>query len=150
VVRAGPSFGTQREFARAEIVEIIRAFPDSAPILGPMFLENSDWPGADEAAEQLKAMTAPQQQDPQQSQQMQAMMQQAQEQMAQLAQENEALKQQAAIKAQELQIRAFEAETKRLEVQAKAQNDALGHQVDAASAAMQARQSNPFTMEGTL
>jgi hypothetical protein len=150
VVRAGPSFGTQREFARAEIVEIIRAFPDSAPILGPMFLENSDWPGADEAAEQLKAMTAPQQQDPQQSQQMQAMMQQAQEQMAQLAQENEALKQQAAAKAKELDIRAFEAVTKRLEVQAKAQNDALGHQVDAASAALQARQSNPFTMDGTL
>ena len=72
-----------------------------------------------------------------------------QQQMQQLAGENNELKQQAALKAQELQIKAFEAETRRLEVQARAQNDAMGHQVDAAAAAMQARESNPFTMEGT-
>lgn len=53
-VKAGPSFGTRREEAREEIVEIIRNVPESAPILGPMYLRNSDWPGAEEAADKLE------------------------------------------------------------------------------------------------
>jgi len=152
VVKAGPSFGTQREYAQAEIVEIIRAFPDSAPILGPMYLENSDWPGATEAAEQLKALAAgqmggeqPQGSDPQLMAQMQQMAQQLQA----LAQENEALKRGEMLKAEELRIKGFEAETRRFEAQAKAENDALDRQSRNAEALMQASMSNPYAMEGT-
>jgi len=152
VVKAGPSFGTQREYAQAEIVEIIRAFPDSAPILGPMYLENSDWPGATEAAEQLKALAAgqmggeqPQGPDPQLMAQMQQMAQQLQA----LAQENEALKRGEMLKAEELRIKGFEAETRRFEAQAKAENDALDRQSRNAEALIQARMSNPYAMEGT-
>jgi hypothetical protein len=154
VVKAGPAYGTQREYARAEMAQIISQMGESAArVIAPLYLRNSDWPGADEIADKLEAAEAAEGQQGQQEQPdmaMQAMMQQMQQQMQQLAGENNELKQQAALKAQELQIKAFEAETRRLEVQARAQNDAMGHQVDAASAAMQARQSNPFTMEGTL
>ena len=150
VVKAGPSFGTQREYAQAEIVEIIRAFPDSAPILGPMYLENSDWPGATEAAEQLKAMTqGGEQADPQQAAQMQQALGQMQQQMQQLAQENAALKAQEALKAEELRVKAYEAETRRFEAQAKAENDALDRQAGMVRDAAQAQQSNPYAMEGT-
>ena len=151
VVKAGPSFGTQREYAQAEIVEIIRAFPDSAPILGPMYLENSDWPGATEAAEQLKAMVGqPEQGNPEQAAQMQQAVAQMQQQMQQLAQENAELKQQAALKAEELRIKGFEAETKRFEVQAKAENDRFATEAGIVQSAAQAReQSNPYAMEGT-
>ena len=54
VVKAGPSYSSLREETRAELVEIIRSVPESASILGPMYLRHSDWPGADEAADKLE------------------------------------------------------------------------------------------------
>lgn len=116
VVKAGPSFGTQREEARAEIVEVVRSYPAAAPVLGPMYLRNSDWPGAEEAADKLEAMSAPAQGDPkaqQVMQQMQGMIQQGQQRLAELEAENKALKDANGIK-------MFEAETKRMEAQIKA------------------------------
>lgn len=57
VVKAGPNYTTLREETRSEIVEIIRAFPAAAPVLGPMYLRHCDWPGADEAAEKLEKLS---------------------------------------------------------------------------------------------
>lgn len=74
-VKAGPSFGTRREEAREEIVEIIRNVPDSATILGPMYLRNSDWPGAEEAAAKLESGAEGAQVPPEVMQQMQEMQQ---------------------------------------------------------------------------
>jgi P-type E1-E2 ATPase len=41
---------------RAEIVEVIRNWPEAGPVLGPLYLRNSDWPGADEAADKLEKL----------------------------------------------------------------------------------------------
>ncbi len=126
VVKAGPSFGTQREEARAEIVEVIRAYPNAAPILGPMYLRNSDWPGADDAADKLEAMTNPPPQQglppelQQQIGQMQQAMQAGQARLQELETENAALKQQYLLKNRELDIKQQEADTKAAEVKAKA------------------------------
>lgn len=123
VVKAGPSFGTQREEARAEIVEVVRAYPDAAPVLGPMYLRNSDWPGADDAADKLEAMSgAPQDNGAQ------AQLAQMQQQMMQLELENRALK-------EANQIKAFEAETKRMEAQVKAQEVSMKGQLALVEAA---------------
>lgn len=125
VVKAGPAFGTQREAAREEMVDIIRAFPASAPVLGPMYLRNSDWPGADDAADKMEAMTAPPQQQglppelQQQMGQMQQAMQAGQQRLNELEQENAALKQQWALKNRELDIKETEAQTKAHEVKVK-------------------------------
>jgi len=124
VVKAGPSFGTQREETRAELVEVIRAFPAAAPVLGPMYLRNSDWPGADEAADKLESMSAPQQGVPpeqvqQQMGQMQQALQAGQQKLQELMAENEALKQQWALKNRELDIKEQEAATKAHEVKVK-------------------------------
>lgn len=128
VVKSGPSFGTQREEARAELAEIIRANPASAPILGPMYLRNSDWPGADEAADKLEA-AAQGGVDPKQVQQqmgqMQGALQQAQQKLAELEMQNRELKAANDLKAFELQIKKQEADTKAYEVQAKAQTDMI-------------------------
>lgn len=113
VVKAGPSYASQREFAQAEIVEIIRAVPESASILGPMYLENSDWPGAKEAAEQMKAMAQGPQADPEAQKQMQAMSQALQ----QLQQENQQLKMDQTVKQAELTIKAKDSEIKEFEAQ---------------------------------
>lgn len=56
IVKTGPNYSTLREQTRSEIVEIIRAFPAAATILGPMYLKHCDWPGADDAAEKLEQM----------------------------------------------------------------------------------------------
>jgi hypothetical protein len=57
-VTSGPSFTTRREEAAFQMTEMIRALPASAPILGKHLAKNLDWPGADEIAEELEAMSA--------------------------------------------------------------------------------------------
>jgi hypothetical protein len=59
-VDTGPSFTTRREEAAAQITELIRAFPQAAPVLGDLLAKNLDWPGAEEIAERLKALLPPQ------------------------------------------------------------------------------------------
>lgn len=116
VVKSGPAFGTQREAARAEIVEIIRAVPDSARVLGPMYLRNSDWPGADKAADELEGGA-----QGGQNQQAQAMAQQMQQKIAELETQNRELQNQYALKQQELAIKNKEADIKAQEVSLKGQ-----------------------------
>jgi hypothetical protein len=54
VVKSGPSYTTLREQTREELIEIIRSVPESAQVLGPMYLRQCDWPGADEAADKIE------------------------------------------------------------------------------------------------
>jgi hypothetical protein len=55
-VEAGPSFTTRREEAANQMIELIRAFPAAAPVLGDQLAKNLDWPGADVIAQRLQAM----------------------------------------------------------------------------------------------
>lgn len=55
-VKAGPSFTTRREEAAVQMTEMIRAFPQSAIVVGPELAKNLDWPGADKIAERLEQM----------------------------------------------------------------------------------------------
>lgn len=57
-VTTGPSFTTRREEAAYQMTEMIRALPATAPILGKHLAKNLDWPGADEIADELDAMSA--------------------------------------------------------------------------------------------
>jgi hypothetical protein len=59
-VEAGPSFTTRREEAANQMIELIRAFPEAAPVLGDLLAKNLDWPGADEIAQRLKVLLPPQ------------------------------------------------------------------------------------------
>jgi hypothetical protein len=128
-VAAGPSFTSQREEAANQMLELIRIYPDAAPLIGDLLAKNLDWPGADEVAKRLQSMLPPQAQgaDPQlqaaqaQLQAAQAQAQAAQAQAASLSQaltaaegEIAALQQDRSNAARKLQIDAFEAETNRL------------------------------------
>lgn len=102
-VSTGPSFTTKREEAASQMIELIRAYPAAAPIIGDLLAKNLDWPGADEIAERLKRMLDMQtgQQQPQgPSPADQAKMQ---------------------IEGGKLQVQQFEAETDRMKVQVDAQ-----------------------------
>lgn len=100
-VKTGPSFTTRREEAAAQMTELIRAFPDAAPIVGPELAKNLDWPGADKIAEKMEA--AQQAGDPQQ---VQKQMQEMGGQLQKLQQENQKLKQDKSDKILEIQTEA--------------------------------------------
>jgi Phage P22-like portal protein len=114
-VRSGPSFTSRREEAASQMIELIRAHPAVAPVIGDLLARNLDWPGADEIAERLKALLPPQAQGA--APQAEA----AKAQLAQLAQaltaakaQIEALKSDRAHEARKLEIEAFEAQTNRM------------------------------------
>lgn len=106
-VKSGPSYTTMREQTREELVSIIQAQPESAAILGPMYLRNCDWPGADEAADKIEQGGVPPE--------VQAEMEQMRQQLA----ENDVKAQELAIKSQELELKAYEAETDRIRAEAE-------------------------------
>ena len=115
-VRSGPSFTSRREEAATQMIELIRAYPAAAPVVGDLLARNLDWPGADEIAGRLAALVPPQ------AKSAAPEVEAAKAQMGQLAQalaaakaEIGALKQDRAHEARKLEIAAFEAETKRMQ-----------------------------------
>ena len=114
-VRSGPSFTSRREEAATQMIELIRAYPAAAPVVGDLLARNLDWPGADEIAGRLAALVPPAAKGA--APEVEA----AKAQMGQLAQalaaakaEIGALKQDRAHEARKLEIAAFEAETNRM------------------------------------
>jgi len=108
-VDVGPSFTTRREEAATQMMELLRAFPAAAPVIGDLLAKNLDWPGADEIADRLKAMLAQQQgggeqQGPDPEVQIEAMKAQADAQMD----------------AEKLRLDWYKAETDRMKVAADA------------------------------
>ena len=58
-VQAGPSFTSRREEAATQMMQLIQAFPQAAPIIGDLVAEKLDWPGASEIARRLKTLLPP-------------------------------------------------------------------------------------------
>jgi hypothetical protein len=109
-VTAGPSFTTRREEAASQMIELIRAYPAAAPMIGDLLARNLDWPGADEIAERLQAAMQQQQQGQQQ-------------------QPDPAAMAKAQIEGGKLQVSQFEAETDRMRAQAEMQSAMTPQQV---------------------
>jgi hypothetical protein len=135
VVKAGPGFTSKREEAVNAMVELVRAYPNGAPVIVPEIARNADWPGADKIEAGLRAMLPPQLQGAQDAQikmvmeQAQVQMQQAQQQLQQLSQENQSLKMQLQNKQGEQQLKAKELEIKAVEVMQSAQPPETGRKV---------------------
>jgi hypothetical protein len=107
-----------RQEAASQMIELIRAYPDAAPVIGDLLVKNLDWPGADEIAERMqKAMgmaedgeEAPQGPDPQAMQ----VVQRYQSALQEMQQRYQALEADKSLEARKLDIAAFDAETKRM------------------------------------
>lgn len=114
-VQAGPSFTSRREEAANQMIELIRAYPAAAPVIGDLLAKNLDWPGADEVAQRLAALLPPQVNggDPQ-AQAAQAQIAQLSQALAAAKAEIASLSQDRSHAARKLEIDAFEAETNRL------------------------------------
>ncbi|CAN5419940.1 portal protein [soil metagenome] len=116
-VKSGPSFTSRREEAATQMIELIRAYPPAAPVIGDLLARNLDWPGADESAGRLAAMVPDQAKGAAPAPEVEA----AKAQMAKLAQALQAagakiaaLEQDRAHEARKLEIASFEAETNRM------------------------------------
>jgi DNA-directed RNA polymerase subunit F len=118
IVKAGASYTTRRQEAAVQMMELLKSFPDAAPIIGDLVAKNLDWPGADDIAKRLKAMLPPNLQEQEEEgqeipPQVQQMIQQGQQQIQEmqqalqaLTQENEALKKGEMSKAADSQTKA--------------------------------------------
>ena len=124
--------GTRRQEAAMQMTELLRTYPQAAPLIVDILAQNQDWPGADVIAKRFKVMLPQQiqeidggdlhqaqmQQMQQQMQQMQQQfmmqLQQVQQEAQQLQAENTSIKQDRIINAKKLEIDAYNAETDRL------------------------------------
>ena len=131
VVETGPSYTTQRQEAADQMMELIRVYPDAAPVIGDLLVKNLDWPGADEIAERLKALLPAvlqggQEEDPRLGQAVE-MIQKLQGAIEQLKADRSIEHFEAQIKAMGAEAKAFtsayDAETKRIAALAKADKD---------------------------
>ena len=68
-VQAGPGFTTRRQEAAEQMTEMVRAFPNAAPLLGDLLAKNLDWPDADKVADRLKFLLPPEVRQAEQPQQ---------------------------------------------------------------------------------
>lgn len=104
-VTTGPSFTTRREEAAYQMTEMMRALPASAPVLGKHLAKNLDWPGADEIAEELEAMS-----QPQIPPELQQQIEEGKQELARLTEENQKLKANTAMDAAELEQKREQAQ----------------------------------------
>lgn len=135
-VTTGPSFTTRREEAASQMVEMVRAMPDIAPVILDLLAKNLDWPGADEIAERLKAMV-PAQAKGGLPPQVQKQMQEAQQKFGELKkqldtvmQENARMKVAAQSDRDKTLVDAFKAQTDRIKVMADARIDDASLRMD--------------------
>lgn len=125
-VTSGPSFTSRREEAATQMIELIRSYPDAAPIIGDLLAKNLDWPGADEISKRLKKMLPPEARDedgelpPEIEQQMKEMGQAIQE----LGQKLQEAEQSKDIDARKVAVDEYKAETERMTALAPAMGPA--------------------------
>ena len=58
-VTIGPNYATKRFEAAANMLDLLKAFPQAAPIISDLIVKNMDWPGADEIAKRLRQTVPP-------------------------------------------------------------------------------------------
>lgn len=130
-VEAGPGFTTRREEAATQMMELVRVYPDAAPVIGDLLVKNLDWPGSQEIAKRLERLL------PAAAGGDDGAMMQVREEMAALAAENKGLKDKMQVEVEKLRIerekleiekheadvKAYEAQTKRMAAIADAERD---------------------------
>lgn len=124
-VTTGPSFTTRREEAAVQMTEMIRAFPQIAPVIGDLVAKHLDWPGADEIAKRLKAMMPADAQTEMPSQ-LKKLLADGQKLIQQLQAENQKLKTDMGLAVKKLEIDQYQAETERLKALAEVKASAAG------------------------
>lgn len=131
-VTSGPSYSSRRQEAATQMMELVRSFPDAAPIIGDLLARNLDWPGADEIAKRLEKMLPPGIKDDEQQQippEIQQQMQQMAEALQTLHGELQAANDDKDIKRQEAATKQYAAETDRITATSQAMSPEVVQQI---------------------
>lgn len=56
VVTSGPNYATKRQESATQMMDLVKGYPDAAPIIGDLIVGNLDWDQAPEIAERLRAI----------------------------------------------------------------------------------------------
>ena len=116
-VRSGPSFTSRREEAATQMIELIRAYPAAAPLIGDLLARNLDWPGAEEIAQRLASLLPAQVRgEAPELAEAKAAIETLSQALAQARRQLDDLQQDRAHAARKLEIEAFEAQTHRMRV----------------------------------
>ncbi|MFN8994281.1 MAG: portal protein, partial [Pseudomonadota bacterium] len=120
-VSAGPSFASLRQEAASQMIELIRAYPQAAPVIGDLLVKNLDWPGAEEIAERMRkaAGLGEDGEDAGPDPQAMQVVQQYQSALQEMQAKYQALEADKSLEARKLDIAAFEAETKRISAETR-------------------------------
>jgi len=120
-VSAGPSFASLRQEAASQMIELIRAYPQAAPVIGDLLVKNLDWPGAEEIAERMRkaAGLGEDGEDAGPDPQAMQVVQQYQSALQEMQAKYQSLEADKSLEARKLDIAAFEAETKRISAMAR-------------------------------
>ena len=124
-VKAGPNFTTMREEAATQMMELLRAFPQAAPVIGDIVARNLDWPGAEEISERLKQLIPGGMGEDQAMVALQAQLQDAMEQVKTLIRDRQLVEQKNTIDAEKVVVDKYKAETDRMETMADIEKERL-------------------------
>lgn len=131
-VKAGPSFSTKREESATQMMELLKAFPQAAPLIGDLLVKNLDWQGADEIAERLKALLPDNVRgdDPRIQQGVQ-IIQSLQTELRALQEDKSLESRKVNVDEREATVKAFEANTERLKNNEQIKEDYLNETLNA-------------------
>jgi hypothetical protein len=120
-VSAGPSFASLRQEAASQMIELIRAYPQAAPVIGDLLVKNLDWPGAEEIAERMRkaAGLGEDGEDAGPDPQAMQVVQQYQSALQEMQAKYQSLEADKSLEARKLDIAAYEAETKRISAETR-------------------------------
>jgi polyhydroxyalkanoate synthesis regulator phasin len=143
-VDIGPGYATQRKEAAESMIEILKAFPQAAQVMGDLLAKNFDWPEADEISKRLKLLLPVEVLQDENPAFRQAMMQKEQ-QIAALTQQSQALMTELQRMTVEMQNKMVDAKVKEGELRRKIAKDLMDHTVDMTDLELQAsRDLNPY------
>ncbi len=121
VVDAGPSYTTRRQEAADQMMQLLRYFPQAAPVIGDLLVKNLDWPGAEEIADRLRALIPGLQNDDEDPRLVMAM-----QVIEQLRAQLEMAQDDRDIELMKAKIDAYDAESKRITAESNAMKAVTG------------------------
>jgi hypothetical protein len=125
-VDIGPSYATKREEAVNSMLEVLKAFPQAASVMGDLLAKNMDWPEADEISKRLKLLLPPEILQDENPAIKQALMMKDQE-IAQLNQQMQMLISEAQRMGVELQNRDQKSQLDQADLMRKIKKDLMDH-----------------------
>ena len=150
-VDTSPSYTTQRQEAADAQMDLLKAFPQAAELIGDLVVNNMDWPQSEQIAERLRTMLPPeilQGESPAINQMVQQIQQESEAKVQQMMQLNQMYEEQIKVLYQQLQDKQVEQAQKQQELDRKAVESEMKSTIDVAELELKYNQDLPGGLVG--